>query len=169
MAVPRPLRYYVLRFLRLRGSPHSIALGAATGAAVGIAPTLPLNNVLTLIFTLLLRVNPVAGIIAATVYSNPLTFVPQYYFSWKIGNFLLPGRLSWERIQTTVAHIRENGILDNLHLIQHLGWDAILVMLSGGLVLAVPTAALTYVVVHKLTLKFQQKRRNKKLLNKRNR
>lgn len=77
MPVPRPLRYYLLRFLRLRGSPRSIALGAAIGAAIGIAPTLPLNNVLTLFFTLLLRVNPVAGILAATVYSNPLTFFPQ--------------------------------------------------------------------------------------------
>ena len=165
MPVPRPIRYYLLRFLRLRGSPRSIALGAGIGAAIGIAPTLPLNNVLTLFFTLLLRVNPVAGILAATVYSNPLTFFPQYYLSWKIGDFFLPHRLGWERIQTLIAHVRENGMLDNLHLIQQLGWDAILVMLSGGMVLAVPGGMFTYVVVHRLTLKFHEKRRSKHLLN----
>ena len=169
MPVPRPIRYYLLRFLRLRGSPRSIALGAGIGAAIGIAPTLPLNNVLTLCFTLLLRANPVAGLIAATVYSNPLTFFPQYYFSWKIGDFLLPNRLSWERIQAAIAHLRENGMFENLHILQQLGWDAILVMLSGGLVLAVPGGVFSYVVAHRLTLKFHEKRRSKHLLNERRR
>ena len=169
MPVPRPIRYYLLRFLRLRGSPRSIALGAGIGAAIGIAPTLPLNNVLTLFFTLLLRANPVAGLIAATVYSNPLTFFPQYYFSWKIGDFLLPNRLSWERIQAAIAHLRENGMFENLHILQQLGWDAILVMLSGGLVLAVPGGVFSYVVAHRLTLKFHEKRRSKHLLNARRR
>ena len=56
-------------------------------------------------------------------------------------------------------------MLDNLHLIQQLGWDAILVMLSGGMVLAVPGGMFTYVVVHRLTLKFHEKRRRKHLLN----
>ena len=32
MPVPRPIRYYLLRFLRLRGSPRSIALGAGIEA-----------------------------------------------------------------------------------------------------------------------------------------
>ncbi|MDX9840844.1 MAG: DUF2062 domain-containing protein [Desulfobulbus sp.] len=169
MPVPRPIRYYLLRFLRLRGSPRSIALGAAIGATIGIAPTLPLNNVLTLFFTLLLRANPVAGLIAATVYSNPLTFFFQYYISWKIGDFLLPHRLSWERIQAAITHLRENGMLENLHIIQQLGWDAILVMLSGGLVLAVPGGIFTYVAVYRLTEKFQEKRRSKHLLNERRR
>ena len=165
MPLPRAIRYRLHRFKRLQGSIHSLSLGAA----IGIAPTLPLNNVLTLCFTLLLRANPVAGLIAATVYSNPLTFFPQYYFSWKIGDFLLPNRLSWERIQAAIAHLRENGMFENLHILQQLGWDAILVMLSGGLVLAVPGGVFSYVVVHRLTLKFHEKRRSKHLLNARRR
>jgi uncharacterized protein (DUF2062 family) len=60
-------------------------------------------------------------------------------------------------------------MLENLHIIQQLGWDAILVMLSGGLVLAVPGGIFTYVAVYRLTEKFQEKRRSKHLLNERRR
>ena len=43
MPVPRPLRYYLLRFLRLPGTPRPIALGAALGAATGMPPAPPLT------------------------------------------------------------------------------------------------------------------------------
>jgi uncharacterized protein (DUF2062 family) len=39
-----------------------------------------------------LRINPIAGILAVNVVSNPLTIIPQYYLAWKIGDFFLPGR-----------------------------------------------------------------------------
>jgi uncharacterized protein (DUF2062 family) len=42
-------------------------------------------------------------------------------------------------------------------------------MLSGGLVLAVPGGIFTYIVVYRLTEKFQEKRRSKHLLNERRR
>lgn len=167
MAVPRTLRYYLLRLMRLNASPHSLALGAAIGAAIGAAPTLPFNNILTLIFTLLLRVNLVAGIIGATVFSNPFTFVPQYFLSWKIGNFLFPDRLHWSHIQTLTVQIKESGILDNLDAIRQLGWDAILVLMTGGLFLAIPCGVLTYFVVYRFSVSFQKKRRERHLLNRR--
>lgn len=167
MAVPRPIRYYLLRLMRLNATPRSLAVGAAIGAAIGAAPTLPLNNILTLLFTLLLRVNPVAGIIGATVFSNPLTFVPQYYLSWKIGNFLMPNRLHWSHMQSLILQIQENGLIDNIEAIRRLGWDAILVLMAGGLFLAVPCGLLTYFVVYRFSASFQKKRRERHLLNRR--
>ena len=59
--------------------------------------------------------------------------------------------------------------ISDILLLRRLGWDAILVMLSGGLVLAVPGGVFSYVVVHRLTLKFHEKRRSKHLLNARRR
>ena len=55
--------------------------------------------------------------------------------------------------------------IGDILLLRRLGWDAILVMPSGGMVLAVPGGMFTYVVVHRLTLKFHEKRRSKHLLN----
>lgn len=140
-------------------------MGSAIGAAVGVTPTLPLHNVIILAITLPLRVNPIAGILAANVVSNPLTFVPQYYLAWKIGDFFLPGRLSWEKILSTLNLIKTEGIMDSLHVLRAMGWDALLVMLTGGLALAVPTGLLTYVLVFRFFARVREKRRQKHLLN----
>jgi uncharacterized protein (DUF2062 family) len=161
----RTAHFYAIRFKRLQGSTRSLALGAAIGTAIGVTPTLPLHNILILALTLPLRVNPIAGILAANVVSNPLTFVPQYYLAWKIGDFFLPGRLSWQKISATLALIKTEGIMDSLDTIHSLGIDAILVMMSGGLVLALPTGLLTYVLVFRFFAKVRQKRREKQLLN----
>jgi len=165
MRLPRPVRYYSLRFKRLQGSNHSLALGAAIGSAVGATPTLPLHNILILAFTLLFRVNPLAGIITANIVSNPLTFAPQYFLAWKIGDFFLPGRLTWEKIQSILTMVRTEGIMVSLDGIRQLGFDAILVMLTGGLVLAIPAGLLTYILVYRFFAKIRQKRREKHLLN----
>ncbi len=165
MSLKRTARFYLIRFKRLQGSNRSLAMGSAIGAAVGVTPTLPLHNVLILGITLPLRVNPIAGILAANVVSNPLTFVPQYYLAWKIGDFFLPGRLSWEKILSTLNLIKTEGIMDSLHVLRAMGWDALLVMLTGGLTLAVPTGVLTYVLVFRFFARVREKRRQKHLLN----
>lgn len=165
MNLKRAARYYFTRFKRLQGSTHSLAMGAAIGSAVGATPTLPLHNVLILALTLPLRVNPIAGILAANVVSNPLTFGPQYYLAWKIGDLLLPGRLSWEKISTTLTQIKTQGLMDSLDILRALGWDAIVVMLSGGMVLALPCGVITYLLVFRFFTRIRARRREKHLLN----
>ena len=59
--------------------------------------------------------------------------------------------------------------IGDILLLRRLGWDAILVMPSGDMVLAVPGGMFTSVFVHRLTLKFHEKRRRKHLLNERHR
>jgi len=165
MSLSRTVRYYTLRFKRLQGSNRSLALGAAIGSAIGVTPTLPLHNILILGLTLLFRVNPIAGIITANIVSNPLTFVPQYFLAWKIGDFFLPGRLTWEKIKEVLALIKAEGIMDSLDTLQAMGVDALLVLLAGGLVLAIPAGLLTYIIVFRFFATLQQKRRQKHLLN----
>lgn len=165
MSLKRTARYYFIRFKRLQGSTHSLALGSALGAAIGITPTIPFHAALILALTLPLRVNSLAGLLAATVVSNPLTFAPQYYLAWLIGNFFLPNRLSWGKIRDTLAQLKPLGLLDGLDVLGGLGWDALLVMLSGGLVLSVPTGVLTYFFVFRLFAQLRAKQRQKHLLN----
>ena len=165
MALPRTFRYYYLRFNRLQGSSRSLALGAAIGAVVGITPTIPLHNALILAFALLFRVNPIAGILAGTIISNPLTIPPQYFLCWKIGDFFLPGRLTWERIRELLELIQKEGLMDSRDLIHIMGMDAIMVMMLGGMVLAVPAGILTYLAVYRFFNQLQQKKRARHLLN----
>ena len=165
----RTARYYYLRFKRLQGSPVSLAMGAAIGAAVAITPTLPLHTIIIVCLTLLLRVSTVAAIIAGTIVSNPLTFVPQYYLAWKIGDFFLPGRMNWERIQQVLEQLRGQGLLDSLHTLSHLSIDAVLVMMTGGLILAIPTGLFTYFFSYWFFTNLRLKRQQKHLLNHRSR
>lgn len=165
LALRRTIRYYYLRFIRLRGTPHSLALGAAVGAAIAVTPTLPLHTVTIIPITLLLRVSTIAALIAGAVVSNPLTFAAQYYVSWKIGDMILPHRLTLERLQLVLAMIKEAGFVEGIKILSHLSVDALMVMLTGGFILAVPLGIATYFLSYLFFDHLQKKRRQKHLLN----
>ena len=161
----RAVRYYYLRCIRLQGSPYSLAMGAAVGAAIAVTPTLPLHTVIIIPTTLLLRVNTIAAMIAGTIISNPLTFAAQYYLSWKIGDLLLPGRLTWERLQQVLTLTKEAGFIEGTKILSHLSLDAMLVMLTGGVILAIPLGTATYFVSYHFFKHIRKKRQQKHLLN----
>ncbi len=162
----RASRYYYLRFLRLQGSPSSLAIGSALGASIAVTPTLPLHTICIISVTLLFRVNTLAALMAGTIISNPLTFAAQYYLSWKIGSILLPGRLDWDQLYEVVLLVRQSSILEGVTIMTHLGFDAMLVLQTGGLVLAIPLGIITYLVTIRFFIRLQQKKQQKHLLNK---
>ncbi|WP_339135989.1 MAG: DUF2062 domain-containing protein [Candidatus Electrothrix sp. GW3-4] len=162
----RASRYYYLRFLRLQDVPSSLALGSALGASIAITPTLPLHTICIVGLTLLLRVNTIAALIAGTIVSNPLTFAAQYYLSWKIGSILLPGRLDWEQLHEVLVLVRQSSFLEGIKTMGQLGFDAMLVLQTGGLVLAIPLGIITYLITIRFFTRLQQKKQQKHLLNK---
>lgn len=162
----RASRYYYLRFLRLQGSPSSLALGSALGASIAVTPTLPLHTLCIVAVTLLLRVNTIAALMAGAVISNPLTFAAQYYLSWKIGSILLPGRLDWDQLHGSLILIRQSSFLDGIHIMGQLGFDTMLVLQTGGLVLAIPLGIITYLITIRFFAHLQKRKQQKHLLNK---
>lgn len=162
----RASRYYYLRFIRLQDSPFSLALGAALGASIAVTPTLPLHTVCIIGLTLFLRVNTIAALLVGTLVSNPLTFAGQYYLSWKIGNILLPGKLEWNQIHTTLLLVQQSSPLEGIKIMSHLGFDALLVLQVGGLVLATPLGIITYLIAIRFFTQIHKKKQQKKLLNK---
>ncbi len=161
----RAARYYYLKFLRLQGDPHSLALGVAIGLFVGITPTIPLHSALIIILAWLLRGNILAALIAATAISNPLTWLPQYYFSWRVGSWLLPGRLSWDRTQALLGLFTSGaGYKQYLAPLKQLGLEAVAVMLLGGILLAIPFACAGYIFSFKFFSTLRKKRLEKHIL-----
>jgi len=161
----RTAKYYYLKFLRLQGDPHSLALGVAIGLFVGITPTIPLHSALIIILAWPLRGNILAALIAATAISNPLTWLPQYYFSWKIGNWLLPGHLSWTRIQSLLCLFTSGiGFKQCLAPLKQLGLEAVGVMLVGGVLLAIPITCAGYILSFKFFSALRKKRLEKHIL-----
>lgn len=161
----RTFRYYFLRLKRLGGDPKSLAMGTAIGIFIGLTPTIPLHTVAIIGATLLMRVNTIAAIIAAAMVSNPLTFVPQYYLAWKIGDFILPGRLTWARLHEVLNIVINESFFDSLKTISNLSVDAFLVMMIGGILLALPPALISYYFALRFFIKIREKRRRKHLLD----
>jgi len=164
LALQRTARYFYLRFIRLRGTPYSLAMGAAMGAAIAITPTMPLHTIIIIGVTVLLRINTIAALIAGTIVSNPFTFAAQYYVSWKIGDAILPNRLTWERLQQVLGTIEDAGFMEGVKVLSHLSYDAILVMLTGGMILAIPLGIITYFLSYHFFEHLQEKKRQKHLL-----
>ncbi len=157
----RFLRYYYLRFLRLQGDPREIARGVAIGVFIGITPTIPLHTVMILLLAIFCRASKLAGLLTSYLVSNPITFFFQYYFSWRLGTWITPYELSWEKIHEIMAIITgHSGFRETLTELSRLGWQAITVMLVGGIVMAIPFAVVSYF----LSLYFYKKLREKRQL-----
>ncbi len=160
----RTIRYFYLRFLRLRGCPRELARGVAMGVFVGITPTIPLHTVLVLLFTMIGRGSKIAGLLASVAVSNPLTFVPQYYFSWYLGTHLTPYDQSWERIRDTLTLLLapETGFREALSTVGSLGSETIVTMVVGGSVLALPFTVAAYFLAFRFFLMLQEKRERRR-------
>ncbi len=162
----RTFRYYYLKFIRLKGDPQSLAWGTAIGTFFGITPIIPFHTVINLIVTFLTRTSTIAALLASLIVCNPLTYVPQYYFSTVIGNALTPYNFTWERMKTVVdILLAKPGIMESLHALAGLGYEAIIVLLVGGSILALPFTIASYFLSLRLFIKIRDKRRKKQVLN----
>ncbi len=158
-------RYYLLRIQRLRGDPDYLAQGIGFGVFMGVLPLVPIQTLLLIPLSAALRVSTIAAFIASLAVSNPLTFVPQYYLTWKLGNFILPGRISWKHLQEVLLTIQQEGFFDGIITFSHLGVKAIVVLLCGGTIIGLPLAAISYVISLHLFRAVRKKRLERHTLN----
>jgi len=161
----RTARYYYLKFVRLKGHPRVLARGVAIGTFVGITPTIPFHAILSLIFAFILRGSKVAALLSTILISNPLTFVPQYYLSWRIGNWLTPGKHSWADISVLIKAVINGGQFgETLSALGQIGVDSLLILLGGGIVLALPFTLIFYCLSYMIFSSVQKRRLERKVL-----
>ena len=163
--ITRFFRYYILRIKRLRGDPVYQARGIGFGVFMGVLPLVPVQTLLLIPLSVALRASTLAALIAATLVSNPLTFVPQYYLTWKLGNIILPGRVSWEHLQAVLLTIENEGLLDGMLTFSTLGVKAIAVILTGGILIGLPLGVICYFVSLRIFRTLQRKRAEKHKLD----
>jgi uncharacterized protein len=128
----RKIRYCYLRLRRLQGEPKKIAWGMALGVFIGVTPTIPFHMISALALAHLFRISRVAAVMGCWV-ANPITIPPIYYFSFKLGQWLLYPNESLSLPQ--IVDLRE---------LLHLGWQVNLALQTGGLIIAVPPAVAAY-------------------------
>ena len=162
----RAARYYYLKFIRLRGHPSVLARGVAVGTFIGITPTIPFHTVMTLFFAFILRGSKVAAILATFAVSNPLTFFPQYYFSWKIGTWFIPTEHTWDDVSVLIdAVINGSNIRATLAALAEIGFDSLVILVGGGIILALPFTIIFYLLSFMFFRTLQKKRFEKQVLS----
>jgi len=165
MNFTRLKQYYYLKFVRIKGDPKDIAWGACIGALIGTMPVMPFHTIGIIAVCFLTRTSAMAGLFSSLVISNPFTYIPIYYLSMVIGNFLTPYEVTWAKIHDILnVIISGHGFKESVVILASQGYEMIIVMLSGGLVLALPTALLWYFFTLRLFLKIREKRRQKHIL-----
>lgn len=142
----RRLHYFYLRFLRLRGSPQSIARGLAAGVFAGLFPFIATQTLIAILIAALIRGNKIVAA-AATWISNPFTAVPLYAFNFQVGRWLLN---SQETFSPKDFQSWEN--------MMDLGTEFLTDLLLGCLVVATIASIGTYF----FGLRFIQRVRNRK-------
>lgn len=166
MKLSRLSKYYYLRFIRLKGDPKSLAVGTAIGVFIGLTPTIPLHTVAIIALTLVTRTSLIAAMTISWIVCNPLTYAPIYYFSLVIGNAVTPYELSWEKIKAVMNLLLSHpGLGPSLQALANLGMEAIIVMVVGGCILALPFTILSYYLSLSVFAKIRKKRREKHILN----
>lgn len=144
-SMKRALKYNYLRVMRLKISTHSIALGTAVGVFAGCLPILPFQTVVAVTMAFVLRCSLV-GAAAGTWISNPLNWVPFYTAFFFIGNWIIPIDVSFDPHHMELEELFKQG------------WGIVVVMMTGGLVIAVPASILSYFITFRAVTRFRQRR-----------
>ncbi len=81
-------RYWYLKILRQEGTPEAIARGWACGVFAGSFPIFGLQTIVGILLATVAQGNKFTAA-AGTWISNPLTYVPIYYFNFHVGQIVL--------------------------------------------------------------------------------
>ncbi|MCG6878728.1 MAG: DUF2062 domain-containing protein [Deltaproteobacteria bacterium] len=126
MKASRLIRYYYLRFIRLRGDPHELALGMTFGVFTGMMPIMPFQMALSVALALIFKGSKITAAVGTWI-SNPLNWYFLYYFSYKLGAWVL-GMEGYGAMFRTIMDMVRSGA-ESMAIVQK-------IMESGGLMVA---------------------------------
>lgn len=149
-------RRFLRRLLHLGDSPERTALAFAVGTFFGFSPLIGLHTVLGLVAAFIFRLNRVAVLVG--VYLNTWTLAPMASLGTALG-FLVLGTDSplpelsvesmlsvdfWQKMRQDVAHL-------------------LLPFLIGNTLLALLAALISYLVVRRVLVRYQERKRARQL------
>jgi hypothetical protein len=129
--------------IKLKESPHRIALAFATGVFIGMSPLLGLHTLLGFVVAWIFRLNPFA-LLAGVYITNPWTIVPIYTFSTYVGaqclgiEQIIP-KIDW-------SDISFNYLLNNLE-------PLMMPFIVGTLMMGTLTSVISYIIIYKAAKK----------------
>lgn len=158
----RQLKYYYLRFLRLKGEPHELALGMAIGIFSGMMPILPFQIALAVALAFLFKASKITAALGTWV-SNPLNWYFIYLYDFKLGAYLLGVEGGLDRLKSVMTSISRG---DEMAVIWgklfSSGFTLASSLLVGGIILGAVAATPSYFIFLKMFQKIREWRQKRK-------
>ena len=137
------IRKFILWFWDQEGSPSQRALGFGVGIFSGCFPFFGFQTLMGVFLAKILKGNSILAALGTWI-SNPFTYVPLYYFNYRIGSLLL----NIDQSIVDVSHITTNQLWSQ-------GWYLSSRLLMGsicvGLVAGIICGLFLYVLLKKLS------------------
>ena len=158
----RSVKYWCLRLSRLKGTPHTIALGCACGVLVSFTPFFGIQFLLAGLLAFAIRGNVLAAALG-TFFGNPLTLPLIWVSSYQLGSMILGsgGTLDMALLQQglggLIAAVHQVSI-DAIVLAFEMIWPVLKPMSIGSLPLGIVMAILGYYPVKRAITAFQSPR-----------
>jgi uncharacterized protein len=136
-------RYIILKLMRQKGTPHTLALSVAIGTFFGFF--IPVCQMFVAIFfAWIFKVNKIVSA-ACTWITNPVTIPIVFPFNVYLGSFFIKGDVDMDFIVTTMSNLRFSEILD---LGVKLGGSGVLMFIIGGSILGSIFSPISYAFVY---------------------
>ena len=136
--------FYFLKLVRVKDSQDKLAVGFACGSMVSFSPFIGFHFLLAVIFAYIFRGNIVASLIG-TFIGNPFTFPFIWIFIYKIGNIF------FKNDQNSSIELTFQSLYDQ-------GYDILIPMLIGSLIVSIPVWFISYFTVKFLLSSFKKKK-----------
>ncbi|MDY6881808.1 MAG: DUF2062 domain-containing protein [Desulfatiglans sp.] len=144
MKFSRQLKYYYLRFLRLRGQPEELALGMAFGVFAGMMPIMPFQTAVAVTLAIFFKGSKITAAIGTWI-SNPLNLYLVYFYNFKLGAFLLGIPKKSAGFSAIMAAIRSGEeAMVVVGELMSVGGTTAMAFLVGGVVMGTLTSIPTY-------------------------
>ena len=159
----RSVRYMMQRVGRLQGAPETIALGCACGVFSSFTPFVGFHFVVAGLLAFILRGSLLASAIG-TFAGNPLTFPFIWYSTYNVGSYILGGgeEFSMATLQAGFGDMM-SGILSlsssAFSAAFNAIWPLFKSMLIGSIPLGIPFAVVSYFILKRVVVAYQEKRR----------
>jgi hypothetical protein len=140
------------RFLKIRGNPREIALGAALGLFVSMTPFIGLHTVMAILFAALFKWNKISAALGVWV-TNPFTAPFIYGLTYFVGKLCL-GIEKSPRLHTHLDYSMILGMLQKTP-------EILLILTVGGIIVGLPLAFLGYYFSYSAISRYQQDIRDK--------
>ncbi len=149
------LKQAFIGILHLDDTPHSIALGVAIGTFVAYQPIVGAQMIVGAIVFRAIGANVVASLPLAWI-TNPLTMLPIYYGTYRLGAVFTGSHVSYEEFSQVINEFMQVGAWEAMKSALVLLGDLFWPMVLGGAIVGIVNGALFYVLMLRLVRRYQR-------------